>query len=750
MNPSNIKPNTIKQFTDLYLKCNRASPTSRIQYQIDSASPVLNSATTKSLFAEAALRSQNAYTLHVLEYAIIKAGFPEENARAALLYLSKLSISSSSLTVGDLGSILTLLSTNDPNVLGSYLILQGMADIISTDYRFVEVLCQEVKNSGKFSATAAKGMVARQKRTIHSGGESAGNLTAGATSGQYAMGVMNLMIVPAGIVNKCIDICNRTDEAIALTATNKLAKALSNPLAQRMADVLGASASNEAFAAATGATLSLVGTGLTAGLAPGGLNPVAMVGNTLGVPSSPGSGLIASAVASNAFKFGKPALTTVTKLVLKEWAVGEALSQCKSGFIAPLFTIRKSDRSERDFKDLRFLPPQETKTYNLFDKKLVISLLAYLAVPLEPLPEKDYKQYNARAMLKNLLGSYIEENAVRPISIGMRPQDYLTNIMGYFNANGLDGIDQSQEDLEYKFKKQRPPSFLRLLCVGAGLLSDDRPDIAKEKGSWKPIYVGDLKKLGKEIVHNGGVWKDPDEIFFSKFKSEEETTEGMAKSYLCRPWLADKALHEKIKDNQLIKKSSLLLNHPTYEHLKESVEVKSRWERDKENPKCSFPECGAKAGKIKTGLSHCRSCGKIYCSEHLIKGQFISEMGITMANMDWPGMVLISLDGKVCDECWKVREPYFDRLRKEPGVFYNLLALKEGDAVVRPMFMQNKDMSDFIHEIDAAGGRRLSKGDSEAGRMSTTIERLSKGDSEAGRGSTIIERLSSRDSEGDS
>lgn len=686
MNQSDIDEKTIDKFISLLKTCSRNSPNDRIQYRIDSKSPYVSGGSVRG---SGEVRKQDAYTLHVLEHAILISGSVEANARAALLYLSKLSINSSPLTVGDLASIVNLLEATDPDVCSSYLILQAMADVISADVDFARVLNKEVKTSATASTTTLKGALARQKRTIstqNTFNTRAGDLNAGATTGQYLMGIVNTTVVPVAIVNKCIDIAKRTDEIQALDAVCKLAKVLNSPLAQRMADTLKAGATNEAFAATLAGTLSVVGTGVSIGIAPSGAGLVAG-GSKLGLPTSPAGGLIApSTLSSSLFTGIKAGAQIGLKEGLKPWALGQALSRCKSPFVAPVFAVRTKTE---DGEDTRFLPPQETRCYNLYDKKLVISLLAYIAVPLKYCAQKDvkserkYNKYMARALLKNLLGSYLGEDAARPISLGMRPQDYIADKLGFWNANPLHGIEQDRKDLEDKFKKQRPPNFVRLMCVGAGLTSDDHPEGAKAKGTWKAIYTDNPKTLYAAMARNNGVWRDPSEPFFSSFKPEEKTNEGMAKSYLCRPWLADAALNDRILDNPLIKATAIFFSYPDYGTLKKGVEVKSRWERDKENPECSV--CGTKAGKIFTGLSHCRCCGKIFCDTHLrTKGfDFLNPLGIKTVNIDDPKGNVFFKDEKTCDAC-------IDHLKREGRSRnpYDRLALTEGDAVVRPMFLK--------------------------------------------------------------
>jgi hypothetical protein len=573
-----------------------------------------------------------------------------------------------------------------------------MADVISTDPIFTHVLTTEEKNSAGAGATAFAGVFARQKRTIEIGSDFAVNVKAGTSALKYANGAMGLAIVPWGIVNKCIDISNKTDEILALDGVLKLAKVLQNPLAKRMGDTLKSNATHEAFTTAMASTLSVIGTGVSVGLAPAGVNLIPGAKITASSPS----GLITQSTFSNgAYMLSKPIVEVGIKEATKPWALGNILAGCKSDFVGPIFTVRKFKKS---IKDTKFYPPQDTKCYNLYDKKLVISLLAYISVPLQ-YPSKpndddgqrDYEMDMARGLLKNLMGSYFGENAVRPISIGMRPQDYISEKLGFWNANPMHGIDQDRIDLEERFKKQRPPSFVRLLCVGAGLISDVRPKEAEAKGKWKPIYSENPKTLLEGLAQNSNVWRDPEEIYFSSFKPEEKTSEGIAKSYLCRPLLADAALNDRIKENPLIKKSAVYLNYPSYAMLLRSVRMKSRWERDKENMKCSTVGCKAEAGKFITGLSHCRCCGKIYCDKHLKKSRYLSDAEIDSLELR-ENLIstkhILHKEEKTCDACIEFLDNYGET--KSP---YDRLALTEGSAIVRPMFIEDGLLKKVPHVI---------------------------------------------------
>lgn len=661
----------LNQFASLYNTCSGQDPCKRVQYEIDQGAPCVNAA---RLVTDAKSRGQNAYTIHLLETSITRSGdrFHDSNRRAALLYLSKLSINSSPLTIGDLGSVLQLLKTEDESIVEMYLILQAMADVISRDKTFVDVLNQESIRTDSVGTLVAGG-VARQKRTIQSG-----KISSGATASQYAIGTVNLLVVPVGIVNKCIDICKRTDEVQALRAVSRIASDFKNPMAQRMADVLMANATTEAFSAAAGATISIVGSGVSVGIAPSGFGLVTG-GGKIGIPSAPASGLLPQTFAAGtAYSVGNSAAKEIAKKTMKSWALGEALSHCGKGFVGPIFAVRSVTKHG---EDLSFLPPKETKCYSLFDRKLVISLLAYLSVPMQYSTDlEDDNTLKARAMLKNMLGSYLTEDAVRPISNGMGPKDYVALMLGEVNVTTLHYINEFGESFE-RFKKNRPPSFIRLLCVAAGLISDDIPVAAKQGKKWESITSIDM------YSRNNGVWRHPDEAFFLAFKPEEVASiEGMAKSYLCQPWITHDALNDKIKDNAKIKGASLTFSCPSYLELEDSVNSKSRWQRDKEKQRCSKEGCETTANKVFTGLSHCRCCGKIFCSGHIKKGGLISdEISIRLAKSGQTLHNIYFSNEKICDKCENLITSKKIRSNGSP---YDLLALNEGDAIVRPMFLK--------------------------------------------------------------
>lgn len=704
MNILTLPEDALKKFQDLLKSNKNGAPTTRVQYSVDQNRPIINDGKTKGFLRHIAdddFNQQNAYTIHVLETAIClyKAGDQsvEYNKSAALTYLSRLSAASASLTLADLGAALTLLLTADKGLIDRYFLLQNLADSISKDPHFVQVINGEDKSfAGKAVDSAASLVKSKDLKD--------GKFEKSYSGGVFATTALTTLVVPAAIIKKCVDLCDKSEQLVANKAVMELADIVKNPLARLMAEVLYANAWTESFDTALSVTLKVVGTGVSVGLSPGGAKFLPSV-------KAPASGLIKNSVVesfslfgvtplsvNNAFSGAKFGSTFAINYLSKQEVLKDALSSTDATrVIPPVFLVRK-DLAEG--MDPGFIPPGEGKAYNLFEKKLILSLLAYLSVPINLESSPPTEIVKARVMFKNILGSYANENCARPISYAMAAQEYVAERLGLSDSNDLDLM--SRYITPAMLKGRRPVSFARLLCVSSGLVTGDslsseaktagktkvwdgisyqKPGLTAKSqfGGYNMVKFTQLSKEEWDEYNTNEVWRHEQEGQFSEFTNAEQEQEGLRLSYLCRPFVSDESLNDAILNDQEIRNSTLEVKHYPYSVLAAGVGGKSRWLRDKE------PE-GKTCGKCKQELGwrnrhHCRCCGWVFCGDHIKKdrGSFIPDGQIKTATHVQDKNLILIRNEWICDQCYALNSNKTYRM--------DVIPLKDGSACVRPVFV---------------------------------------------------------------
>ena len=235
-------------------------------------------------------------------------------------------------------------------------------------------------------------------------------------------------------------------------------------------------------------------------------------------------------------------------------------------------------------------------------------------------------------------------------------------------------------------RETNDPSFLRLLAVATGLVSNKTSGLGEKSNVWDGLshnnpgeravsqFRGiamekpwDSYKSGEKAAQwnerNKKVWRHEQEEHFSRWSSTERAH--LETEYHCAPQMDPQFVSALIKDNSKIKgrRFEYLMPHP-YELYVCFHESKHRWKRDSESKTCEASGC---TSPMKTGYRHhCRFCGGLFCSKH-------SSAKKKLFNVDTQRTESV----RVCHECVAHLPP---TLRPEHDAF----ALRKGDSVIRP------------------------------------------------------------------
>jgi len=342
------------------------------------------------------------------------------------------------------------------------------------------------------------------------------------------------------------------------------------------------------------------------------------------------------------------------------------------------------------------------RIYSLYDKTTIITLLSYLGIPL---PDHDPSQteskpalrLRARIAFKNMLGAYAREDCLRDMSWGMSPEEYIAERLGGKDTGSIRGWNV---DGQYRNRaEKRPVSFLRLLCVAAGLakehavslvgalgLSKDgnqnlvwdglaprRPGnraVSQFKGKTMVGIFSSPDKPGEWEARQANIWRHPEEANFSTFsESEAQGSDQIVSQYVCIPAMASEFVSSRIKGVQAISEARFsAIAPPNLGQLVAGIQKSNRWLRDGERLGCA--DCNAEF-TMSTRRHHCRFCGDIFCSDHARKDGhlFNGDTGVNETVL-------------VCRQCKTALEAPF-QLRKTDSVV-NRLALRNGDVILRP------------------------------------------------------------------
>lgn len=666
----------------------------RLYYSISKKKPVIAGKLKRGAVLGPEYHAENAHVVNTLESAIVdESTAPVKNKEAALWYLSKYHQGASPLLTRDVANVFRLLSAND-DALGLFYALQCLADTISTDPAFIYL----IKRADPGKAGKAKQLAFENwaKEEGYETGEWNASISGSRIGGSVLSGLgfaVNTLVPPVGLISKLVDICDKTENLSAMLRVVDLAKLMKAPIAYQLAQVLESEAWSDVTKAGVGATMSVVGSGLTVGLGASGFALASLPG--VWSFSTPQSSLGASLFALGTLGKVESTVALTGGRMVASFSLGKILSENlkdKLGdAILPVFAVRR----DREGTASRHPYGGRDRIYSLYDKTTIITLLSYLGIPL---PDYDPSQteskpalrLRARIAFKNMLGACAREDCLRDISWGMSPEEYIAERLGGKDTGSIQGWNV---DGQYRnHAEKRPVSFLRLLCVAAGLAKEHAVSskdgnqnlvwdglaprspgnraVSQFKGKTMVGIFSSPDKPGEWEARQANIWRHPEEANFSTFSElEAQGSDQIVSQYVCIPAMASEFVSSRIKGVQAISEARFsAIAPPTLGQLVAGIQKSNRWLRDGERLGCA--DCNAEFTMF-TRRHHCRFCGDIFCSDHARKDGhlFNGDTGVNETVL-------------VCRQCKTALEAPF-QLRKTDSVV-NRLALRNGDVILRP------------------------------------------------------------------
>jgi hypothetical protein len=502
------------------------------------------------------------------------------NGRSALSFLSRFHQGGSAFRQRDMLNLVLIL-TADRAMLEKYILLQGLADRICGDERFINLI------KAAFPGKARSAKQAVSKDTLKKLGNATG-----------------VVIPPVGLITKCFDICNLTDQLEAAKHVRNLGKLFEAPLVELLGEILYETSWGQLNAKGLNVTLSTVGIGLGMGskfVSPG-LAVIKASGEahmSHGVPLGVAHLDLAASGASKLAKAKASDLLTPT--------VSLSLP-------LPVFPVRRDRSGPETSRPLS----GRNVIYSLYDRKVVVAFISYLTLPIggtfvkkkeqpdspDELLNNVDAQEEARLIFKNLLGSPNKEDALLKTPRGMAPEEYIFYKFKNDDMNPWHVPERLWPGVVRRRSagnQLRPPSFVRLLAVAIGLTDEHKggPSFRNGKGFRSQMAAA-------FTTPSTPMWCNPQEADFDKTLAAGT---GLKEEYRALPWMTccsnlTTALPPEASKFDIVEP-------PPLETLLSAIEKKNRWVCDWETPNCSV--CNTPLSKF--SRHHCRACGKMMCSK---------------------------------------------------------------------------------------------------------------------------------------
>ncbi len=533
--------------------------------------------------------AENALFIDRLENAvmakIIDRHIPAENGRTGLNFLSRYHQGASAFLQRDMLNLVLILKA-DAVMLDKFKTLQGLADRFCGDDRFITLIKSAfpgIKRSAWQDITQHKLQILNSKT--------------------------GMIIPPYGLLTKCCDICTMTDQLVAAKHILNLAKAnlFQAPLVELLAEILYESSWGMLNAKGLDITLSTIAMAL---------GPKAAGVPGLALASASGQAFMSHCGVSLGVAHLDLGVSRASRMASK--AVKSLLtSTASSKMPLPVFAIRR-DRTGPEEKR-----PYSGRNvvYTLYDRNVIIALISYLALPMadgflkryanmqgrhlssaEQLLNNEYAKEEARLIFKNLLGSPNWEDSLVQTPRGMAPEEYVFYKFKVRGNNPWNEPERLWPGVINRLSDDnllRPPSFVRLLAVAAGITNEH------EDGSTYPHGKGFWSQMATKEPSTP-MWLHPQEEKFDTLPGANMLKD----EYLAPPWMH---CSNKIKTALPAMNCKVdIVEAPPLEKLMEAIKEKQRWICDWESPKCSI--CGTTLFMF--NRHHCRDCGKMMCRSH--------------------------------------------------------------------------------------------------------------------------------------
>ena len=568
---------------------------------------------------------QNAHVVNEFELAILekygKIAQKKANVEAALAQLFRHHQGGLPLLQRDLSNIFLILNA-DEQTLRCFLILQGLADAISTDDRFILLL---------------KGSYLNKTRTTLEFTKSLPNKAA------------KIAFPPYAIVAGCWKICGEVNRLDAANYSIQAAKILKAPFAKLLAHVLHSDSDKKS----TGMAINL----------PFSVIALALSGVSVGIPllAAPFSyslAHIAPSYVGPAYKCGVAAIT---------YAADQTLNSAskKTEMPLPVFFVRRDVHGSVE----EFPEAGRDKAYSLWEAKTVKALITHLSMPVKDSfwenfntqkqerenkkraeqeqededsfwedfdtekQERENKkrdnqkteidrdtadrdrmlyQEEARIIFKNILGSPCFEDCTVDYAKGLKPNDCIfyvcmenhpdpgetwpSMLLQSSSWPRIKTILDQHSSINGEGVKQRPVSFVRLLAIAMGLAKSHKD----AKGEPTDSYYSDKLRKNNWYQHDTQK-KMCRQISPLKMSGVPE--------YLMKPWSG--YLPKAFDTDEQIKNYRLLyVEPPKLDDLINRYRQKLYWKSDDQARYCFI--CGETLAK--GSRHHCRICGRIVCS----------------------------------------------------------------------------------------------------------------------------------------
>ena len=295
---------------------------------------------------------------------------------------------------------------------------------------------------------------------------------------------------------------------------------------------------------------------------------------------------------------------------------------------------------------------------------------------------------NARLILRSLLGSYHGENCLRDYTPNMEPHEYVCEMLGTGETEWLSFDIELDENLK-EAAKYRPISYLRLLCVSAGVTKPHELDYIEQqqfKGSWVALRPGttaentstSIDSPEEFFANKENTWYDKQDRFFKKLTQEEVANPAyLVNGFECLPEFDSKFLHQSLLSSTKLKgfQYEIQANQPP-EHYIKVVRSSTRWIDDTEATQCFICSSRMMFGR----RHHCRCCGQIFCGDHVKQSALILDPDTQLSKH------------YICTNCERYLKNIGPAVAQKGFTMNagkddpNRLALRPGEKIFRPLF----------------------------------------------------------------